>query len=88
MICRPYLGDHYINSWMVERVWGVGLRIEGGIFTKHSTRRALEQLLSSSKGPAERIEALKHLAHKAVAPSGTSTQNFKSLVEVVISGSA
>uniref|UniRef100_A0A251U8C4 Glycosyltransferase n=1 Tax=Helianthus annuus TaxID=4232 RepID=A0A251U8C4_HELAN len=83
MICRPYLGDHYINSWMVERVWGIGLRIQGGNFTKHATRRALEQVLSLSKSMDEKIKTLKDLAHKAAAPNGSSNQNFKTLVEVV-----
>ncbi|KAJ0765578.1 putative UDP-glucuronosyl/UDP-glucosyltransferase, UDP-glycosyltransferase family [Helianthus annuus] len=83
MICRPFLGDQHLNSWMVERVWGIGLRIEGGTFTKHATRRALEQVFSLSNSGHERIEALKDLAHKAIEPNGSSEQNFKTLVEVV-----
>ncbi|KAJ0539647.1 putative kaempferol 3-O-galactosyltransferase [Helianthus annuus] len=82
MICRPFLGDHYINSWMVES-WGIGLRIQGGKFTKHATRCALEQALSLSKNRDERIEGLRDLAYKAVAPNGSSDKNFKTLVEVV-----
>ncbi|KAF5796304.1 putative UDP-glucuronosyl/UDP-glucosyltransferase, UDP-glycosyltransferase family [Helianthus annuus] len=81
MICRPFLGDHYINSWMVES-WGIGLRIQGGKFTKHATRCALEQALSLSKNRDERIEGLRDLAYKAVA-NGSSDKNFKTLVEVV-----
>ncbi|XP_076923425.1 kaempferol 3-O-beta-D-galactosyltransferase-like [Bidens hawaiensis] len=82
MLCRPFLGDHRINSWMVE-CWGIGMRIQGGNFTKHATRFALEQLQLLSKTQNEKIEALKDLAHKAVAPNGSSYQNFQTLVEVV-----
>ncbi|KAF5804735.1 putative UDP-glucuronosyl/UDP-glucosyltransferase, UDP-glycosyltransferase family [Helianthus annuus] len=86
MICRPFIGDQPINTWMVERVWGIGVRIEGGNFTKLGTCHALEQVLSadaSSKGRKERIGALKDHAHKAVGPNGSSIQNFNTLVGVV-----
>ncbi|KAK9072202.1 hypothetical protein SSX86_008634 [Deinandra increscens subsp. villosa] len=88
MICRPFIGDQHINSWMVERVWGIGSRIEGGNFTKHATRCAFEQVFSLSKIRNERIEALKDLAHKAVTPNGSSDQNFKTLVDVVTGAKA
>ncbi|KAJ9548401.1 LOW QUALITY PROTEIN: hypothetical protein OSB04_020944, partial [Centaurea solstitialis] len=87
MICRPFFADNLLNSWMVEKVWGIGVRIEGGSFTKHGTRCALEQVLSldgSGKRFKERIEALKELAHKAVEPNGSSDQDFKTLVDVII----
>ncbi|KAJ0700495.1 putative kaempferol 3-O-galactosyltransferase [Helianthus annuus] len=86
MICRPFIGDQPINTWMVERVWGIGVRIEGRNFTKLGTFRALEQVLSadaSSKGRKERIRALKDLAHEVLGPNGSSIQNFKTLVGVV-----
>ncbi|KAK9055221.1 hypothetical protein SSX86_026303 [Deinandra increscens subsp. villosa] len=87
MICRPFYGDQPLNSWMIERVWGIGVRIEGGKFTKDGTCSALELVLSSSsslsKGLKERIEGLKDLAHKAVGSNGSSMQNFKTLVDVV-----
>ncbi|GKA72926.1 kaempferol 3-O-beta-D-galactosyltransferase [Tanacetum coccineum] len=47
MICRPFIGDQQINTCMIERVWEIGVRIEGGTFTKDGTRRALEQVLSA-----------------------------------------
>lgn len=88
MICRPFIGDQQINTCMVERVWGIGMKIEGGNFTNRGTCYALEQGLSldgSSKMWKERIEVLKDLAHKAVGPNGSSIQNFKTLVDVVTS---
>ncbi|KAI3782180.1 hypothetical protein L2E82_12214 [Cichorium intybus] len=86
MICRPFFGDQQINTWMVERVWGIGVRIEGGKFTKDGARCAMEQILSlneSSKKRNERIEALKELAIKAVGPNGSSNRDFEILVDVV-----
>nr|BAP47702.1 UDP-glucose:flavonoid 3-O-glucosyltransferase [Gynura bicolor] len=85
MICRPVFGDQQINTWMVERVWRIGVRIEGGSFTSHGTCCALQQVLSneSSKTLKERIETLKDVAQKAVEPNGSSNQNFKTLVDVV-----
>nr|QDY98361.1 anthocyanidin 3-O-glucosyltransferase [Chrysanthemum x morifolium] len=86
MICRPLVGDQQINTWMIESVWEIGVRIEGGTFTKHGTRCALEQVLSGdglSERLKEKIETLKNLAHKAAEPNGSSNQNFKTLVDVV-----
>lgn len=86
MICRPFFGDQQMNTWMIENVWGIGVRIEGGCFTKHGTGYALKQVLSvdeSSKRVKERIEALKELAHKAIEPNGSSNENFKTLVDLV-----
>ncbi|KVI11784.1 kaempferol 3-O-beta-D-galactosyltransferase-like [Cynara cardunculus var. scolymus] len=86
MICRPFFGDQQINTWMIEEVWGIGVRIEGGSFTKRGTRSALEQVLSldgSRTRMNERIEPLKELAHMAVEPNGSSDQDFKTLVDVV-----
>ncbi|KAJ9548400.1 hypothetical protein OSB04_020943 [Centaurea solstitialis] len=87
MICRPFFADNLLNSWMVEIVWGIGVRIQGGSFTKHGTRCAMEQVLSldgSRKRFKERIEALKELAHKAFEPNGSSDQDFKTLVDLII----
>ncbi|XP_059637158.1 anthocyanidin 3-O-galactosyltransferase F3GT1-like [Cornus florida] len=85
MIGRPFFGDQQLNTWMVENVWRIGLRVEGGIFTKSGTMRALEVIFSHEEGKKlkERIGVYRELALKAVGSSGTSTENFKSLVEVV-----
>nr|BAD06514.1 anthocyanin 3-O-galactosyltransferase [Aralia cordata] len=86
VICRPFFGDHHINTWMVENVWKIGVRIEGGVFTRTGTMNALEQvLLSQEKGKKlkEQITVFKELALKAVGPNGSSTQNFKRLLEVI-----
>ncbi|KAK2979452.1 hypothetical protein RJ640_015081 [Escallonia rubra] len=85
VIGRPFFGDHHLDSWMVENEWKIGVRIEGGVFTKNGTMRALEQVMSGKKGHylREQVMLYKELAHKAVGPNGSSTKNFKALLEVI-----
>lgn len=87
LICRPFLGDQSINTWMIENVYKIGLRIDGGIFTKNGAVSALEQVLKQEKGKmfSKQSIAYKELAIKAVGPDGSSTQNFKGLVEMITS---
>ncbi|GMP36370.1 hypothetical protein CsSME_00008515 [Camellia sinensis var. sinensis] len=87
MIGRPFFGDHHINTWMVENVWKIGVRVEGGVFTKIGTMHALELVLSHERGRKlkEQIGHFKELALKAVGPKGSSSQNFCTLLEVVTS---
>ncbi|XP_057466625.1 anthocyanidin 3-O-galactosyltransferase F3GT1-like [Actinidia eriantha] len=85
MIGRPFFGDHNINTWMVENVWKIGVRVEGGVFTKSETMRALELVLSHEKGKQlkEQIGHFSELALKAVGPKGSSSQNFNTLLDAV-----
>ncbi|XP_059636915.1 anthocyanidin 3-O-galactosyltransferase F3GT1-like [Cornus florida] len=85
MIGRPFFGDQPLNIWMVENEWQIGLRVEGGIFTKSGTMRALEVIFSNEEGKKlkERIGVYRDLALKAVGPNGSSTENFKTLLKVV-----
>ncbi|KAD3068064.1 hypothetical protein E3N88_35944 [Mikania micrantha] len=85
MICRSFFTDNPINTWMVERVWRVSVRIECRSFTKHGTCGALQLVLSSSSydGLKQRVEALKDLVHNSVGPNGSCVHNFNTLVDVV-----
>ncbi|KAK3013267.1 hypothetical protein RJ639_009588 [Escallonia herrerae] len=85
VIGRPFFGDHHLDSWMVENEWKIGVRIEGGVFTKTGTMRALEKVLSNEEGHhlREQVMLYKELAQKAVGPNGSSTKNFKALLEVI-----
>ncbi|XP_059636261.1 flavonol 3-O-glucosyltransferase F3GT2-like [Cornus florida] len=87
MICRPFFGDQKLNSGMVENVWQIGVRIEGGVFTKSGMVNALHIIFSDARGKKmrENIGVLKENAKKAVGTNGSSTDNFKSLVEIVTS---
>ena len=85
MIGRPFFADNHINAWMVENVWKIGVRVEGGVFTRSGTMRALELVLSNEKGKKfkDQIGHLRELALKAVEPKGSSSENFKTLLDIV-----
>ncbi|KAA8535493.1 hypothetical protein F0562_030496 [Nyssa sinensis] len=87
LIGRPFFGDQQINTWMVENVWQIGVRVEGGVFTKSGTICALEMILKHENGNKlkKQIQVMKEVALKAVGPNGSSTENFKTLLEVVTS---
>ncbi|XP_015583673.1 flavonoid 3-O-glucosyltransferase isoform X2 [Ricinus communis] len=85
LICRPFFGDQYLNTWTVEAVWGVGVEIEGGTITKDNAIKALELVLLSAEGKQmkRKLEDLKKLAFDAASSHGSSTANFETLVKVV-----
>ncbi|CAL5376567.1 unnamed protein product [Camellia sinensis] len=85
MICRPFFGDQTLNSRMVQDAWRIGVRVEGGVFTKSGTTSSLELVLSQEEGKKmrENIKVLKQNAIEAVGPNGSSSENFKDLLEVI-----
>nr|ARA67360.1 UDP-glucose flavonoid 3-O-glucosyltransferase [Paeonia delavayi] len=85
MICRPFFGDHKVNTRMVEAVWEIGIKIDGEMFTKNGLISSLDLVLSQEKGKKMRghIRGLKGLAEKAVGPQGSSTKNLKTLLSLV-----
>lgn len=86
MICRPIIGDQKLNAKIVVVEWGMGVEIEGEVFTKDAVVKALVLTLSSEQGKRMRgkAEALRELAMKAVVvPNGSSNENFTTLVQIV-----
>ncbi|WOH06909.1 hypothetical protein DCAR_0626338 [Daucus carota subsp. sativus] len=85
LICRPFLGDQSLNTWMIENVYKIGVRIGGGMFTKEGAMDALQQVLLQEKGKmfSKQATAYKELAIEAVGPHGSSTQNFQRLLEMI-----
>nr|AHK12772.1 UDP-glycosyltransferase 2 [Litchi chinensis] len=85
MICRPFFAEQKLNQRTVEAVWGFGLAIEGGKFTKDGTMKALKVILSSEEGKLmrEKVGVFKELAFKAVDSDGSSIKNFNFLVDFV-----
>nr|P0DO58.1 RecName: Full=Anthocyanidin 3-O-galactosyltransferase 3GT1; AltName: Full=Flavonoid 3-O-glycosyltransferase 1; Short=Rd3GT1; Flags: Precursor [Rhododendron delavayi] len=85
LIGRPFFGDHQLNAWLVENVWKIGVRVEGGVFTKSGTMSALELVLTHEKQKElrARVEMFKKLALKAVGPEQSSTRNLHTLLEIV-----
>ena len=87
MICRPFFGDQKLNRRVIEDVWQIGVGIKGGVFTKDGMLNALDLVLSKETGNRMRanIAELKQSAEKAVEENGSSSEDFKNLVEIVTS---
>lgn len=87
LICRPFFGDQRLNGRMIQDVWEIGVKVEGGVFTREAMEHCLDMVLSQEKGERmrEKIKLLKKLATEAVGPSGSSTENFKLLLDVATS---
>ncbi|KAE8711560.1 GPI transamidase subunit PIG-U isoform 1 [Hibiscus syriacus] len=86
MMCRPMFGDHGMIGRVVEVIWGIGVRVEGNVFTKSGILKCLKLILGHEEGRQmrERIKALRELVLKAVEPSGSVSQDFKTLLEIVL----
>ncbi|XP_057970734.1 anthocyanidin 3-O-glucosyltransferase UFGT-like [Malania oleifera] len=86
MICRPFFGDQRLNAQMIHRVWEIGVEEVGGVLTKNGLMKSLTVVLSQEEGRKMRVKIknLKELAQKAVEPEGSSTQNFKALLETIL----
>lgn len=87
MICRPFFADHKLTARLVGDDWRVGVRIDGGVFTKAGVAKSLDLILEREQGRTirSRVQALKELVLKASAPGGRATQDFKILVEKITS---
>ncbi|KAL3580782.1 hypothetical protein D5086_018617 [Populus alba] len=87
MICRPFFADNKLNARLIADEWRVGVRIDGGVFTKTGVAKSLDLILEREQGRTirSRVQALKELVLKASAPGGRATQDFKILVEKITS---
>lgn len=85
MIGRPFFGDQPLNRSTMEDEWKIGVGVEGGVLTKEGTVRAFELILTREEGEKmrQRVGALKDALTKSMEPSGGSTKNFNSLMEIV-----
>ncbi|KAG8372414.1 hypothetical protein BUALT_Bualt12G0063700 [Buddleja alternifolia] len=85
MICRPFFGDQKLNGKMVEDAWKIGVRVKGGGFGKSETIEALNYVMSSEAGKEirENVHKLKEKAENAVKLEGSSTKNFKTLLQII-----
>ncbi|KAF7803782.1 anthocyanidin 3-O-glucosyltransferase 7-like [Senna tora] len=84
MICRPYFGDQFMASRMLEAVWEVGVKIE--VFTKEALMKNLNVILVQKEGKVmrEKARALKNIVLDAAGPKGkVEKEYFKSLVQLV-----
>ncbi|RWV82549.1 hypothetical protein GW17_00055946 [Ensete ventricosum] len=86
MACRPLFGDHRMIARSMMLSWGNGIGFEGEVMTKDGVLKALDTLLRGEEGKRLRARAaeLKVIANRAVAPGGTSTKNFASLLDFLL----
>ncbi|OMO98378.1 UDP-glucuronosyl/UDP-glucosyltransferase [Corchorus capsularis] len=85
MIARPFFGEQNLNARVIEAVWEIGVIVKGGIFTNNGIISCLDLVLAQEKGKQMRqnLKALKELAHAAVGPQGSTTRNFKQLLDLI-----
>ncbi|CAI0559663.1 unnamed protein product [Linum tenue] len=85
MICRPFFGDQRLNGRMIEDVWGIGVNLEGGVFSKEGLVGCLDRVLKREEGKRmrENVGVLKEKAEEATKPKGSSSDDFCRLVELV-----
>ncbi|KAI4296455.1 hypothetical protein L6164_036411 [Bauhinia variegata] len=84
MICRPYFGDQAMAARMVEDSWGIGVRIEGGVFTKNGLLKSLRLILVHEDGKKirENAQVIRRIVRDAAGPDGRAARDFKTLVEI------
>lgn len=87
MICRPFFGDHGMTGRMVEDIWEIGVKIEGGVFTKNGLLKSLNLILVKEEGKKmrENAQKVKKTVVDAAGPNGKAAQDLKTLVEIVSS---
>ncbi|TKY54603.1 Flavonoid 3-O-glucosyltransferase [Spatholobus suberectus] len=85
MIGRPFFGDQFLNTATLENVWGIGVGLENGVFTKEDTLRTLKLIISGEEGKImrQKITKLKEFAMAAAGPEGDSTKDFCAFIDIV-----
>ncbi|XP_043695718.1 anthocyanidin 3-O-glucosyltransferase 7-like [Telopea speciosissima] len=85
VIGRPIFGDHHLNGRFISDVWGIGIRIDNGIFTKDGVIKGLELLLFNEEGKKmkEKAHGLQELAKRAIEIDGSTTRNFQTLLQLI-----
>ncbi|XP_028754066.1 anthocyanidin 3-O-glucosyltransferase 7-like [Neltuma alba] len=87
LICRPFFGDQGMATRLVEDIWKIGVKIEGGVFTKNGLIQSLNLILVDEEGKKIRENTLKvkETMQRASGAGGKAEQDFKTLVEIISS---
>nr|QDM38903.1 UDP-glycosyltransferase UGT78K10 [Glycyrrhiza uralensis] len=87
MIGRPFFGDQGMSGRIIEDVLEIGVRVEGGVFTKSGLLKSFNLVLVGDEGKRMREKALevKKIVVDAAGPRGKAAQDLKALVELVSS---
>ncbi|KAF5200543.1 Udp-glycosyltransferase 78d2 [Thalictrum thalictroides] len=86
IIYRPFFGDHTLIGRFVSTVWEIGVKAgDEGVFTKDGTVKALDLILRKEEGKKirQKVEKLRELGKQALGPTGSTTKNFNTLLEIV-----
>ncbi|CAL9244264.1 unnamed protein product [Arabidopsis halleri] len=81
MICRPFTGDQKVNARYLERVWRIGVQLEGAL-DKGTVGRAVERLIVDEEGAEMRKRAinLKEKLEASVRSGGSSCSSSDNFV--------
>ncbi|CAH8280245.1 unnamed protein product [Arabidopsis lyrata] len=81
MICRPFTGDQKVNARYLERVWRIGVQLEGAL-DKGTVERAVERLIVDEEGAEMRKRAinLKEKLEASVRSGGSSCSSLDNFV--------
>ncbi|XP_050211278.1 flavonol 3-O-glucosyltransferase F3GT2-like, partial [Mercurialis annua] len=86
MICRSVFADSMINTRIVEEIWGIGVRVDDGVFTKKGLIKNLEIILNGEE-QGRRIRenacAMQQLVFNAAEADGRANKDFKTLVDKI-----
>ncbi|KAG7606667.1 UDP-glucuronosyl/UDP-glucosyltransferase [Arabidopsis thaliana x Arabidopsis arenosa] len=81
MICRPFTGDQKVNARYLERVWRIGVQLEGEL-DKGTVERAVERLIMDEEGAEmrKRVINLKEKLQASVKSRGSSFSSIDNFV--------
>ena len=85
MIFRPVFADHAMCTRLASHVWGIGVKVEGGVFTKDGLMKSLDLILMQEEGKKARENAskMKKTLQDVAKPDGKAAHDFKALVELI-----
>ncbi|CAM8901415.1 unnamed protein product [Rhodiola kirilowii] len=85
MICWPFAADQQTNCWFSCNKWGVGMELDTDV-KRDGVEKLARELMEGAKGKVMRKKAAywKSMAEESVSPNGSSTLNFKNLVNEVL----
>ncbi|CAN8268280.1 unnamed protein product [Cochlearia groenlandica] len=81
MICRPFQGEQKLNAMYIERVWRIGIRLEGEI-ERGMVERFVKRLIVDEEGESMREIAI-GLKEKVKASVRIGGSSYNALDEIV-----
>ncbi|XP_048327756.1 7-deoxyloganetin glucosyltransferase [Ziziphus jujuba] len=81
MLCWPFYGDQPMNCRYTCKEWGIGLKIDNEV-KREEVEKLVRELMEGERGKnlKRKVMEWKRLAEEAIAPDGSSSKDFDSLV--------